>query len=146
MNAKNIMSLILVGLLSACGKEEPPPVAPMASPSVPEQAEPKSTTPQPEAPAQAEEKPEAAPQTAGGEAIYKKTCALCHSAGVGGAPIAGNAEAWKPRIAQGMDVLYKHAIDGFTGEKGMMPARGGNANLTDDEVKAAVDFMASGAK
>ena len=47
-----------------------------------------------------------------------------------------------PRIAQGKDTLYKHAIEGFTGAKGMMPARGGGASLTDDEVKAAVDFMA----
>ena len=55
----------------------------------------------------------------------------------------GNKDDWGPRIAQGKDTLYKHALEGFTGQKGMMPARGGNAALTDDEVKAAVDFMVS---
>jgi cytochrome c5 len=48
---------------------------------------------------------------------------------------------WAPRIAQGNDLLHKHAIEGFTGAKGQMPARGGNTALTDDEVKAAVAFM-----
>ena len=73
--------------------------------------------------------------------MYKKVCALCHSSGVAGAPIPGNHEDWDARIAQGEDVLYKHAIEGFTGEKGMMPPRGGGSNLTDDEVKAGVDYM-----
>ncbi len=53
----------------------------------------------------------------------------------------GNKDEWAPRIAQGKDTLYKHALEGFTGEKGMMPARGGNAGLSDEEVKASVDFM-----
>ncbi|MBS0316947.1 MAG: cytochrome c5 family protein, partial [Proteobacteria bacterium] len=48
---------------------------------------------------------------------------------------------WGPRIAQGKDVLYKHALEGFTGAKGTMPARGANPSLTDDEVKAAVNYM-----
>ena len=54
----------------------------------------------------------------------------------------GDKADWGPRIAQGKDTMYKHAIEGFTGEKGMMPARGGGASLSDDDVKAAVDFMA----
>jgi len=83
----------------------------------------------------------AAPANAGGESVYKKTCALCHAAGVAGAPIPGNKDEWAPRIAQGTETLYKHAIEGFTGEKGLMPARGGAATLPDDDVKAAVDFM-----
>jgi cytochrome c5 len=62
---------------------------------------------------------------------------------VAGAPKPGDKEEWAPRIAQGNDVLYKHAIEGFTGEKGMMPARGAGASLSDDEVKAAVDYMVS---
>lgn len=73
--------------------------------------------------------------------MYKKTCALCHASGVAGAPLPGNKDEWAPRIAQGKDTLYKHALEGYTGEKGMMPARGGAPNLSDDEVKAAVDFM-----
>lgn len=78
---------------------------------------------------------------AAGEGTYKKVCALCHASGVAGAPIPGNKADWEPRVAQGKDTLYKHAIEGFTGSKGMMPPRGGGASLTDDEVKAAVDFM-----
>lgn len=78
-----------------------------------------------------------------GESIYKRTCALCHSAGVAGAPMLGDAADWGPRIAQGKDTLYKHALEGFTGAKGMMPAKGGNAALTDDEVKSVVDYMVS---
>jgi len=58
-----------------------------------------------------------------------------------GAPKPGDKADWGPRIAQGTDLLYKHAIEGFTGAKGMMPARGGSATLSDDEVKAAVDYM-----
>lgn len=88
----------------------------------------------------------AAPAGVNGEGVYKKVCALCHAAGVAGAPLPGNKEEWAPRIAQGNDILYKHAIEGFTGSKGMMPARGGGASLTDDEVKAAVDYMVAKSK
>ena len=48
---------------------------------------------------------------------------------------------WAPRISQGKDTLYKHAIEGFNGAKGNMPARGGSTTLSDDEVKSAVDYM-----
>lgn len=58
-----------------------------------------------------------------------------------GAPIAGNKDDWAPRIAQGKPTLYKHALEGFTGNKGTMPPRGGNPSLKDNEVEAAVDFM-----
>ena len=77
-----------------------------------------------------------------GKSVYGKACALCHAAGVAGAPKPGDKEAWATRVAQGKETLYKHAIEGYTGDKGMMPARGGNSKLTDEEVKAAVDFMA----
>lgn len=77
-----------------------------------------------------------------GKTVFGKTCAMCHAAGVAGAPKPGDKADWGPRVAQGKDVLYKHAIEGFTGAKGMMPARGGGASLSDDEVKAAVDYMA----
>ncbi|VUZ23944.1 Cytochrome c-555 [uncultured Comamonas sp.] len=78
-----------------------------------------------------------------GKSVYGKTCAMCHAAGVAGAPKPGDKEAWAPRIAQGNDTMYKHALEGFTGDHGMMPARGGSSKLTDEEVKAAVDFMVS---
>lgn len=80
-------------------------------------------------------------ENAVGKKVYGATCALCHAAGVAGAPKPGDKADWGPRIAQGDDTLYKHAIEGYTGSKGMMPARGGAASLSDDDVKAAVDHM-----
>ncbi|MGP1629812.1 MAG: c-type cytochrome, partial [Giesbergeria sp.] len=77
-----------------------------------------------------------------GKSVYGKTCALCHAAGVAGAPKPGDKADWGSRVAQGKDTLYKHAMEGFTGSKGAMPARGANPKLTDEEVKAAVDYMA----
>lgn len=81
-----------------------------------------------------------------GKSTYNKTCVLCHGVGAAGAPKPGDKADWGPRIAQGMDVLYKHSMDGFTGAKGVMPARGGAAALSDDEVKAAVDYMVEQSK
>ena len=75
-----------------------------------------------------------------GEMIYTNACAACHVAGVAGAPKLEKA-AWEPRLAQGMEVLIKHAIEGFVGEAGMMPARGGNMALTDDQIKVTVEYM-----
>ncbi|MCA0174732.1 MAG: c-type cytochrome [Proteobacteria bacterium] len=116
-------------VLAACGKkDEAPAPAPTPAPAA---------TPAP-APT-----PTPSPTADAGKAIYNKTCALCHSAGVGGAPKSGDKADWAPRIAQGKDVLYKHAIEGYTGAKGMMPARGGNTSLSDDEVKMAVDYQVS---
>jgi cytochrome c5 len=66
----------------------------------------------------------------------------CHGTGVMGAPKVGDAAAWKPRVAQGMNTLYGHATKGFK----MMPPRGGNPGLKDDEVKAAIDFMVGKSK
>lgn len=81
-----------------------------------------------------------------GEAIFKKTCSMCHQSGVAGAPPLGDKADWGPRIAQGSELLYKHALEGFTGSKGTMPPRGANPALLDDEVKAAVDYMVSKAQ
>ena len=75
-----------------------------------------------------------------GEEAYAG-CAACHGAGIAGAPAVGNAAAWTARIAQGVDTLYDHAINGYQGAAGMMPAKGGNMALADDSVKAAVDYM-----
>jgi cytochrome c5 len=80
-----------------------------------------------------------------GETVYKGLCVNCHgiAAMASMIPQAGDAAAWGARIEQGIDTLYDHAINGFTGNMGMMPARGSNPALTDDEVKAAVDYMVS---
>ncbi|RIK89357.1 MAG: cytochrome c5 family protein, partial [Burkholderiales bacterium] len=74
---------------------------------------------------------------AAGEKIYKGTCGVCHEAGVAGAPKHGDKAAWTPRLAQGVDVLDKHAIEGIRA----MPPRGGNGKLTDAEVRDAVAYM-----
>lgn len=79
----------------------------------------------------------------GGEDTYNKTCMACHGTGAAGAPKIGDKADWGPRVAQGKQTLYDHAIKGFTGQKGAMPPKGGAAQLSDDEVKAAVDFMVS---
>ena len=78
----------------------------------------------------------------GGEQIVSQVCALCHSTGMMSSPKLGSASDWAPRIEKGIDTLYANAIDGFN----MMPARGGNPALSDDEVKAAVDHMLSQAQ
>lgn len=77
-----------------------------------------------------------------GEQVYNSTCIACHGTGVGGAPKYGDAAAWAPHKAKGAATLHKHAIEGFTGPAGFMPPKGGNMALTDEEVMAAVDFMA----
>lgn len=74
-----------------------------------------------------------------GEEIVNGVCVACHGIGALGAPKIGNAGDWAPRIAQGYETLVKHAIEGIRS----MPARGGNAELTDHEVADAVAFMAN---
>ncbi|PHS69315.1 MAG: cytochrome C [Methylophaga sp.] len=77
--------------------------------------------------------------SAGGEKTVKQVCALCHRTGMMSSPKLGDADGWAPRIEKGIDTLYANAINGFN----MMPARGGNASLSDGDVKAAVDHMLS---
>ena len=78
--------------------------------------------------------------TLDGEVIFNNLCTGCHTSGAGGAPTMAAAD-WTARITQGRDVLYTHAIEGFTGSTGVMPAKGGNPALTDEQVKATVDWM-----
>jgi cytochrome c5 len=82
---------------------------------------------------------------ADGEAVYNKSCKMCHASGMMSAPKVGDADAWKALAAKGRDVLYDHSINGFH-DKGMMPPRGGDDSLTDEEVKAAVDYMVQNSK
>ena len=74
-----------------------------------------------------------------GEQVYNATCAACHATGVMGAPKLGDKAAWQPRLAQGKDTVYSHSLNGLK----LMPPKGGNASLKDEDVKAAVDFMLS---
>ena len=77
-----------------------------------------------------------------GQSVYQGLCISCHS-GLPDIPKLGDKAAWEGRIAQGRALLYERAIKGFLSENGLiaMPPKGGNINLTDEEVKAAVDYM-----
>jgi cytochrome c5 len=82
------------------------------------------------------------PRMKQGRTIWLGTCEACHANDVAGAPLVTSKAAWAPRIVKGRDALYKSALGGLTGPKGtQMPPRGGNDKLTDDQVKAAVDYM-----
>ncbi|GMR17966.1 MAG: hypothetical protein BMS9Abin33_0363 [Gammaproteobacteria bacterium] len=85
-------------------------------------------------------------QAADGKATYGTACVACHGTGAAGAPKLGDKADWTARIAQGNATLYEHALKGYQGKKGFMPAKGGNATLADDAVKAAVDYMVAGSK
>ena len=76
-----------------------------------------------------------------GRSVYQAKCQACHATGAAGAPKNGDMANWAPRIAQGMDTLNKHAIEGFKGAVGYMPPKGGFTALPDDDVKAAVAFI-----
>ncbi len=81
-----------------------------------------------------------------GKATFNTTCVACHGAGVAGAPKFGDKAAWAPHIAKGLPTLYAHALHGFSGTKGFMPAKGGNPGLSDADVKAAVRYMVAHSK
>jgi len=86
----------------------------------------------------------AAPATAdAGKALFESTCQVCHAAGIAGAPKFGDKAAWAPRIAKGLPELYKSAING---KPPGMPPRGTAASATDDQLKAAVQYMVNAAK
>ena len=84
-----------------------------------------------------------------GKRVFSSLCFTCHGniGGGGGLPNVphfGDKAAWADRIAQGKPLLYERALNGFTGASGIpMAPKGGNPNLTDDEVRAAVDFIVS---
>ena len=115
------------------------------------QAGAKFKEPAPKAPAQKPQAGAAAPGAAAakpaagaadGKQVFDSTCTACHSTGVAGAPKLGDKAAWAPRIKQGMDTLLQSALKG----KGAMPPKGGNASLSDADVRAAIEFMVSQAK
>lgn len=83
---------------------------------------------------------------ADGKAVYEASCKICHATGVMGAPKLGDKGAWAARLAAGIAPLEKNAINGFTGKTGSMPPKGGNAKLSDADVKHAVAYMVNAAK
>ena len=78
-----------------------------------------------------------------GEQVYGQVCKTCHDAGLAGAPKTGDKAQWTPRLAEGEKTLVQHAIAGFQGKVGVMPPKGGNPELTDDEVHRAVVYIAN---
>ncbi|MBA8683703.1 c-type cytochrome [Stenotrophomonas tumulicola] len=79
--------------------------------------------------------------TTDGKVIFDNLCTACHTTGVGLAPTLDHSH-WDARIAQGKETLYKHSIEGFTGpDGGIMPPKGGNPALTEEQMHATVDWM-----
>jgi len=78
--------------------------------------------------------------TTDGSVIFGKLCTACHGTGAGGAPKLEKG-LWADRVKQGVDVLVKHATEGFKGNAGIMPPKGGNPSLTDEQVKSTVKWM-----
>lgn len=96
-----------------------------------------SSAPTVETPAE----PEPVATAMSGPQVYNTACLACHGAGIGGAPILGDAGQWTERITQGADTLKEHALQGYTGPTGYMPPKGGRIDLSDAEIVAAVDYM-----
>lgn len=90
-----------------------------------------------------DEVPQAEPHATllSGPQVFNAACIACHGTGIGGAPTLEDSAAWEPRIAQGMDTLYLHALEGYTGTMGYMPPKGARLDLSDKEVSDAVDYM-----
>jgi cytochrome c5 len=76
-----------------------------------------------------------------GAEVVEGACSACHAQGIAGAPKVGDAALWGPRIAQGKDTLYRHAIEGYQGKAGVMPPKGGRVDISDELIRAAVDHM-----
>lgn len=125
-------SLVASFLLTACSeREEANAASPPSTPAHP--THPSDWKPEDESLAQ-------------GRSVYVAECSLCHDEGEEGAPSLGNADQWNSRRSKGEATLIKHAIEGFLGEDGEMPARGGTDTLTDEEVSQAVRFMLEATK
>ena len=73
--------------------------------------------------------------------LYVNSCMPCHGDGLGGAPITGDAEEWERRTAKGLAKVRQNAIDGLEGGTGVMPAKGGRMDVSDEEIIALVDYM-----
>ena len=148
MKALTFLPLALALVLAGCGQKTPPAAETAPAAPAPEVAA-APAAPAPAAPAAAPAAAAAAPAAAAGaavtgdlvkgEQVYAANCLSCHGAGVLGAPKFGDKTLWGPRIAQGIDTLHTNALNGIR----MMPPKGGNATLKDEDVKAAVDYMVS---
>lgn len=137
-----VLAIVMIAELATGGLKIDRSTGAMSDAAVAERLKPISVaTPAPSGPAAAPgaAKADAKPD---GQAIYQAVCTACHGGGIAGAPKTGDKAAWKPRIAQGMDLLYEHALKG----KGAMPPKGGAMGSSDAEVKAAVDYLVAQGK
>lgn len=152
MKVLKFLPLAIALVIAGCGEKTPPaaesaPATPApevaTAPAAPAPAEPVAAAPAAPAATETPAAPVASAAGTGdlvkGEKVYTSTCLACHGAGVLGAPKFGDKAAWGPRIAQGIDTLHTNSINGIR----MMPPKGGNATLKDEDVKAAVDYMVS---
>ncbi len=98
--------------------------------------------PKPSASAEKSAPAASGPALADGKSVYEAVCMGCHGTGAAGAPKFGDAAAWAPRLQAGKDALYQSATQG----KGAMPPKGGRADLSDDQVRMAVDYMVQAAQ
>ncbi len=122
-------------------------IAPIGKVSIGEGGDAAGTgTPEPQQSVFAMMQPQNTSQDSGGalsgEQVYQQACFACHSTGAGGAPMLEPA-AWQDRLGQGTDALVAHAIDGYQGEAGIMPPKGGRMDLSDDAIRGAVEYMVS---
>jgi cytochrome c5 len=147
-------AVVYMANASGASFKEPAPAPDTKSASASPIAQAAAATPPPAAAAAPAAAPAPAAQPAAaatvakpdGKKTFESTCMVCHGAGIAGAPKFGDKAAWAPRLAQGVNVLYDHALNGFNGKSGAMPPKGGNKDLPDADVKAAVDYMAAAAK
>jgi cytochrome c5 len=129
--------------VAAAGTTTAPAPAAPTTPATPAASVPNAQASAAPAPAAAAAPAAASADT--GKQLYSTTCVACHGAGIAGAPKFGDKAVWAPRVAQGQNVLYEHALKGFQGKAGMMPPKGGST-APDADVKAAVDYMVAAAK
>ena len=87
----------------------------------------------------AKEEPVTKASPSPGEKVVKANCKVCHAQGINGAPIIGSTKMWGPRLEKGMDALIANAISGV----GLMPAKGGKTELSDTQIRSAVEYMVS---
>ena len=143
MSLKNkaAFSLLALGLvlgLAGCGSEtEEVVLTPNQEKAVAERLAPEGDVALESEVASAAPAPAAGGEPRSGEEIYNKACMSCHMTGAAGAPKMGDVAAWAPRLEQGMETVYQHAIEGIRG----MPPRGLCMDCSDDEVKATVDYI-----
>ena len=81
-----------------------------------------------------------------GHKVYEQECRTCHTPGAGGAPKLGDKDAWALRVEKGIEALYTNAIDGYIGELGLMPPKGGRHDLSDEDTRAAVSYILQNSK